>query len=197
MDEGDIDHARYGWGAEEWVHDSQIVVEETTRRNMSVSFTSGTNWSNANLPTIDPDHPAAAKELDLVSEDLPGGTSRSGALPRIDLAAEPAARHLPGQRGVIRTQTLVAVVAVRVLEETEVGAILDVDSVVELTEQVQDEALEWTAPDVRHLAAVRVLDARHRPDRLPVRLDQLHRQLRRPGRRPGRHRLLGLGGAHT
>jgi hypothetical protein len=49
MDESDIDHARYGWGAEEWVHDSQIVVEETTKRNMSVSFTSGTNWSNANL----------------------------------------------------------------------------------------------------------------------------------------------------
>ena len=61
------------------------------------------------------------------------------------MAAEPAARHLPGQRGVIRTQTLVAVVAAHVLEETEVGAILDVDSVVELTEQVQDEALEWTA----------------------------------------------------
>ena len=54
MDEGEIDHARYGWGAEEWVHDSQVVVEETTRRGMSVSLTSGTNWSNANLPTITP-----------------------------------------------------------------------------------------------------------------------------------------------
>ena len=148
MDEGNIDHARYGWGAEEWVHDSQIVVEETTRRNMSVSFTSGTNWSNANLPSIDPDHPGAAKELDLVSEDLPAGASRSGALPRIDLQAQPAARHLPGQRGMIRTQTLVAVVAARVLRKTEVGAILDLDSVVELTDQVQDEALVWTAPDV-------------------------------------------------
>ena len=90
MDEGDIDHSRYGWGAEEWVHDSQIVVEETTKRNMSVSFTSGTNWSNANLPTIDADQPASAKELDVVSEDLPGGASRSGPLPRIDLAAAPA-----------------------------------------------------------------------------------------------------------
>src|SRR5918997_3441531 len=29
MDEEAIDHSRYGWGAEEWVHDSQIVVEET------------------------------------------------------------------------------------------------------------------------------------------------------------------------
>ena len=148
MDEGDIDHARYGWGAEEWVHDSQIVVEETTKRNMSVSFTSGTNWSNANLPTIDPDHPAAAKELDVVSEDVSAGASRRGALSRIDLAAEPAAEHhLPGQRGAIREQVFVAVVAARVLEETEVGAVLDVDSVVDLTSQVVDEALDWTAPD--------------------------------------------------
>ena len=44
MDEGNIDHSRYGWGAEEWVHDSQIVVEETTKHNMSFSFTSGPNW---------------------------------------------------------------------------------------------------------------------------------------------------------
>ena len=80
MDEAGIDHARYGWGAEEWVHDSQIVVEETTRRGMSVSFTSGTNWSNANLPTIDADHPAAAKELDVVDRG-PAPPARRAAAP--------------------------------------------------------------------------------------------------------------------
>jgi hypothetical protein len=147
MDEEAIDHSRYGWGAEEWVHDSQIVVEETTRRNMSVSFTSGTNWSNANLPSIDADHPAAAKELDVVSEELLAGTSRTGNLPRVDLTAETATHGLPGQRGEIREQHFVAAVAARVVAETEVGAILDVESVVDLTSQVQDEALDWTAPD--------------------------------------------------
>jgi alpha-L-rhamnosidase len=147
MDEGNIDHARYGWGAEEWVHDSQIVVEETTRRSMSVSFTSGTGWSNANLPTIDPDHPAASKELDVVSEDLAAGGSRLGPLPRLDLEAEPA-ELLPGQqRGPVRGQVLVAVVAARVLEDKPEGVVLDVDSVVDLTAQVRDEALNWTAPD--------------------------------------------------
>jgi hypothetical protein len=147
MDEGNIDHSRYGWGSEEWVHDSQIVVEETTKRDMSVSFTSGTNWSNANLPTIDADHPAAAQELDVVSEDLPGGSSRGGALPRIDLDAAPTSHTLPGERGKVTLQVLVAVVAARVLEETEGGAVLDVDAVVDLTGEVHDEALEWTAPD--------------------------------------------------
>jgi hypothetical protein len=115
---------------------------------MSVSFTSGTNWSNANLPTIDADHPAAAKELDVVREDLSAGASRSGALPRIDLAAEPANRHhLPGVRGEIREQVLVAVVAARVLEETGTAAVLDAASVLDLTGQVADESLAWTAPD--------------------------------------------------
>src|SRR4051812_27184239 len=116
MDEEAIDHARYGWGSEEWVNDSQIVAEETTRLDMSVSFTSGTNWSNANVPTIDPDHTAAAKELDVVSEDLVGGTSRTGALLRIDLAARPTESPLPGERAEIHQQVLVAVVAARIIE---------------------------------------------------------------------------------
>ncbi|WP_431277950.1 glycosyl hydrolase [Leifsonia poae] len=147
MDEGDIDHARYGWGAEEWVHDSQIVVDETTKRGMSVSFTSGTNWSNANLPTIDPDHPAASQELDVVSEELTGGSSRTGALPRIDFGAPIAAAILPGHRGEIHDQHFVAAVAVRVVEPTATGAILDVDSVIDLTDRVSGENLDWTAPD--------------------------------------------------
>jgi hypothetical protein len=151
MDEGAIDHTRYGWGSEEWVHDSQIVVEETTARGMSVSFTSGTNWSNANLPTIDADHPAAAQELDVVHEDLPGGSSRTGALRRIDLDAPIAETTLPGERGAVHVQTLVAVLATRVVSTaagTAAGpTVLDAGSVVDLTGTVVDEALDWTAPD--------------------------------------------------
>jgi hypothetical protein len=147
MDENAIDHARYGWGSEEWVHDSQIVVEETTKRNMSVSFTSGTNWSNANLPTIDADHAAAAQELDVVVEDLSGGATRTGALPRIDLGATATGHVLPGQRGEVTVQTFFAVVAARVVEQATTGAVLDVGSVLDLTDRVVDETLDWTAPD--------------------------------------------------
>ncbi|BDZ50837.1 hypothetical protein GCM10025867_30780 [Frondihabitans sucicola] len=147
MDEDEIDHSRYGWGSEEWVHDSQLVVEETTARKMSVSFTSGTNWSNANLPTIDADHPAAARELDVVTEDLEAGSSRTGPLPKIDLGASTAETALPGHRGVIRNQDLVAVVAVRRSGVTgDAASVLDVDSVLDLTDLVRDEALDWTAP---------------------------------------------------
>ena len=147
MDEENIDHARYGWGSEEWVHDSQVVVEETTRRHMAVSFTSGTNWSNANLPTIDPDHPAAAKELDVAIEHLAAGASRDGALTRVDPNARPETSMIPGERGLIQGLTFVAVVAARVVEETATGAILDAESVIDLTDQVRGESLNWTAPE--------------------------------------------------
>jgi alpha-L-rhamnosidase len=146
MDEAAIDHSRYGWGAEEWVHDSQIVVEETTKRKMSVSFTSGTNWSNANLPTIDPEHPAAAKELNVTIEHLAGGTARSGALPRVDLTTAQVESVVPGHRGEVREQSLVAVIAARVIGTTESGAVLDVESVADLTARATEESLDWTAP---------------------------------------------------
>ena len=148
MDEGTIDHTRYGWGAEEWVHDSHVVVEETTRRGMSVSFTSGTNWSNANLPTITPGDRAAAQELDVAVEHLAGGASRSGPLPRIDLDGPVAETTLPGHRGTITAQHLVAVIAVRVATDDGGGApVLDVASVLDLTGEVSQESLEWTAPE--------------------------------------------------
>ena len=146
MDEGDIDHSRYGWGAEEWVHDSQIVVEETTKRNMSVSFTSGTNWSNANLPTIDPDHPAAAKELDVVSEDL---RRRRVAQRR------PAADRSGGRAGELsRFPGTAARSASRCWSpwsppacsrRPTTGAVLDVDSVVDLTD-AGATTRRWTGP---------------------------------------------------
>lgn len=148
MDEGMIDHARYGWGSEEWTHDSEVVVTETTARNMAVSFTSGTNWSNANLPTITPDEPAAAQELDVVVEDFSAGATRSGPLTRIDLDAPlPEGHMLPGHRGAITVQHLIAVVAAKVLDADSVPPVLDVDSVIDLTGLVVAESLDWQAPE--------------------------------------------------
>lgn len=147
MDEKAIDHARYGWGSEEWVHDSQVVVDETTRMGMSVSFTSGTNWSNANLPTIDPDHPAAAQELDVVTEDLPGGARRSGSIARIDLAALSSSPLGLTEHAPVHRQTMVAVVAAPVLSGGASGATLDASRVVDLTATVHDDTLDWSAPE--------------------------------------------------
>ncbi|PHP53555.1 glycosyl hydrolase [Actinomyces ruminis] len=109
MPEENIDESRYGWGSEEWTHDSHTVVAETTARGMSFSFTSGTNWSNANLPTITPDDPAAAQELNVEYEAV--SRRRSGPLPRVDLGADRGESAVPGDRVSPKQQHLVAVVA--------------------------------------------------------------------------------------
>lgn len=140
MDEAGVDHERYGWGSEEWTHDSEVVVREVTERGLAVSFTSGTNWANANLPTITPAHPAASKELNVAVEDLAAGTTRTGPLPRASFVDGPHAGETPDD------QTLVAVVAVRI---SAVGADLPLQAstLIDLTAEARDDAMRWTAPD--------------------------------------------------
>ena len=136
MDEPGADSEKYGWGSEEWVHDSHVVMRECTDRKMGASMTSGTNWSNANLITITPDDRAAAKELDFTSELLLPGTTRTGKLKKCTLSQEHVAK-----------QELVAVLAMK-RNGTDRGKIsLEKDSAILLTEAVTDGCLEWTAPD--------------------------------------------------
>lgn len=167
MPEESIDESRYGWGSEEWAHDSRTIVSETTARGMSFSFTSGTNWSNANLPTITPDDDAAAQELDVVYEDVSG--SRDGALPRTELDAAYNGPDLIFERVPGKTQRFVAVVAAAVVEGGTGGEVtdegragdgpdgaapvIDVASLTDLTGLVtgegEERALTWSAPDER------------------------------------------------
>ncbi|EEH67100.1 hypothetical protein HMPREF0058_0091 [Actinomyces urogenitalis DSM 15434] len=151
MPEDGIDESRYGWGSEEWTHDSVTVARETTERSMSFSFTSGTNWSNANLPTITPDDDAAAQELGLVYEDVTG--TRRGPLPTADLSAsydgpDTSFERIPGTR-----QRFVAVVAAVVTTPEDGPARIDVSTLTNLTDLVtgsgQERELTWSAPDSR------------------------------------------------
>ncbi|MCM1135448.1 MAG: hypothetical protein NC400_07710 [Clostridium sp.] len=136
MEEPGADSKLYGWGSEEWVHDSHTVVEETTKRKMGVSMTSGTNWSNANLITITPDDKAAAKELDYAVETLKAGETKDGEIIESTLT-------MPG----VTKQELEAVVAIRICGEEDGKTYLDKDSAAVLTDKVQDGKLVWTAPE--------------------------------------------------
>ncbi|MDR0761255.1 MAG: hypothetical protein LBF74_14285 [Treponema sp.] len=135
MDEHGIDHGKYGWGSEEWTHDTHTVIRETTARGMGASFTSGTNWSNANLITIKPDDRAAAKELDFTAESLKDRESRSGPLQKASL-------KMPN----VNVQELVAVVAAKKTGAANGRVFLDKDSVQLLTGKVRGETLDWAAP---------------------------------------------------
>jgi hypothetical protein len=135
MDEAGVEHSRYGWGSEEWVHDSRIVMGEAARRRLGVSVTSGTNWATANLINILPDDKSAAKELNFTKETIAAGQSRHGPLHKVVLP-------MPG----VHEQILIAVVAGKRLSRTRMGAVLDKDSMIVLTGQVKDGCLDWTAP---------------------------------------------------
>lgn len=137
MDDLGADDSLYGWGSEEWVHDSQLLFEETTKRGMGVSTTCGTNWSNCNLTSITPDDKAAAKELDYEIELLKAGESRNGKIPKCTL-------KMPG----VTKQENLAVVAIKDLGVKEDGKhYLDRDSAIILTDQVKEERLEFQAPN--------------------------------------------------
>lgn len=76
--------ALYSWGSEEWAHDTELIIRETTKYGMGFSMTSGTHWSNANLPEEDlvPDDDGAGKSLGYTIQTLSEGESFSGALNR-------------------------------------------------------------------------------------------------------------------
>ena len=97
-----IDVSRYGWGSEEFVHYTHLILEQTTLRGMGASMTSGTNWSNANLNNITPDDKAAAKELAFVAEEVPAGGRYSRQIPRPKIT-----------QANVHEQTLIAVVAMK------------------------------------------------------------------------------------
>ena len=151
MPEDGIDDSLYGWGSEEWTHDSVTVARETSARGMSFSFTSGANWSNANLPTITPDDDAAAQELGLVYEDVTG--SRQGLLPTADLDRDYGGPDMIFERVPGKRQRFVAVVAAVVTTPPDGPQRLDVSTLTDLTDQVtgsgQERELAWTAPDER------------------------------------------------
>ena len=111
-----------------------MIIDETTKRSMGVSMTSGTNWSNANLITITPDDRAAAKELDYAVETVCAGHTRSGLILKSIL-------RVPG----VTVQELVAVTAARI-DRKSGDDCLDQNSVQVLTSLVKDGCLEWTAP---------------------------------------------------
>lgn len=94
----------YSWGSEEWAHDTELVIREATKYGMGFSMTSGTHWSNANLPESElvPDDDGAGKSLAYMIQTVSDGETFDGVLQR----------SVKSGYGVIR-QDLVAVVAMK------------------------------------------------------------------------------------
>lgn len=110
----------YGWGSEEWIHDSQLIIQECHRLGMNVSMTSGTHWTTANLTVINPDMQEASQELGYTVTEPFTGTLK-GELKLCDLPEN------------VTKQRLVSVVAAEVADVGEKTTKLDADSMTVLS----------------------------------------------------------------
>lgn len=126
-----LDDETYGWGSDEWIHDTQLIVSECQKLGMSVSMTSGTHFSSANLTVITPDDQQASQELGYTMVEVKGtgdgtATAYQGELPSCVLPED------------VTEQKLVSVVAAKVSDWGNEGQIpvLDQDSLEVLTDLV-------------------------------------------------------------
>lgn len=158
-----LDNETYAWGSPEWIHDTKVIIEECNRLGMSVSMTSGTHWSTANLVSITPDEEAASQELGYTvlsvtgsadesgtndSESTGGKTTYDGYLPYCKLPAN------------VTKQTLVKVIAAKVTErgsapeeKNVVPSKIDISSLKDVTDMASDDngdgiyGIHFTAED--------------------------------------------------
>ncbi|WP_052337200.1 glycosyl hydrolase [Nocardioides alkalitolerans] len=133
----DIDLATQGWGTRSWVNGVKAALRESAKRGVRVDITVGPSWPAA-VPTVTPDDEGACTELAHGRADVASGATYDALLPEPLIApVEQATRR-----------TLVGVQAARVVTPgtDRLEAVLDQASLVELTDQVVDGRLTWTAP---------------------------------------------------
>lgn len=134
----------YGWGSEEWKHDTELIIEAATENGLGFSLTSGTNWGTANLPdtyiydgeAITPDHPATAKQLSYQTVQVKAGEHYTGELKQHDWTGEKITR-----------QQLESVVAVGMIDAQTLDY-EDAHVITDSCEETQDGVkIDWTAPE--------------------------------------------------
>lgn len=151
----------YGWGSQEWTHDSRLVMEEAIKRDLGFSLTSGTHWATANLPDtwswqgepFNLDNKASSQELNYSTVLVGSGETYNAALPKPVLPTQAAAATKLTYQGVVAAKVTTPRAASGqdngFREGTGTGT-LDFDSLVDVSDKVvktgDDYTLNWTAP---------------------------------------------------
>lgn len=81
LNDSNVDATKYGYGSEQWNHDFHLVLNTALDLGMTLGLTSGTNWSTANIPGLDPDSQEANQCIFETDEILEPGQSRTGEIP--------------------------------------------------------------------------------------------------------------------
>lgn len=129
--------AEFGWGSATLNQRMQEALDAGERLGLTIDWTVSGSWP-LNVPGVGPNDAAAAKELVQGRAVVPGGQAFSGAVP------EPT--DAPGSG--VTQKTLIAVQAARCATDcTGASVALAPGSLVDLTDRVSGNTLDWTAPD--------------------------------------------------
>ncbi len=144
------DDATYAYGSPMWAHKWKMMMSKLLDLGMTVSLTSGTNWSTSNVPGLDPDSQQAMQCINVGSKTVKAGETLS-VLPT------PSKHREKGQ--------FVGVYAHKIVNETVQsvtswgqttyftaydvadGTEIDLTDLVTEGENVWTQNLNWTAPD--------------------------------------------------
>lgn len=132
-----LDTAHHGWGSPSWLAGVEAALDQADLRGLTVDITIGPAWPAA-VPTVTPDSAGALHELAHGFTAVAAGATYAGPVPA---AAAPSDG--------VTVQKLIAVQALRLDPangSTKVTGLAG-DSLVDLTDTVEDGQLTWTAPD--------------------------------------------------
>lgn len=134
-----LDPKGHGWGTEKWVKAVEAALTRAKERGVVVDITIGPAWPAA-VPTVSPQSDAAMKELAHGMATVKAGETFRGDVPR------PVVKPAKG----VKKQTLHAVQVARLDEQDEVDDPphkLRASSVEDVTKSVENQRLEWQAPN--------------------------------------------------
>lgn len=137
VDSSLLDVVHHGWGSKSWIAAVEAALEEGSRRNVSIDITLGPSWPAA-IPSITPQSDAALTELAHGSIEVAPGDDFDGAVPAA--IAKPASG--------VTEQSLLALHVAQIVEKPSRGPmVIDRESLVDITDQVTEGNVSWTAPD--------------------------------------------------
>ncbi|WP_264556877.1 glycosyl hydrolase [Halocatena marina] len=136
---------KFDWGSPAWNQGVETALQAAKARDITIDLTITPFWP-ASLPTIEPDNEAATKELAHGQTRVNGGETFSGAVPQP--ASDPSGAGQANPNPSV-TPTLVSVQAARVIDEATDGSPVELqqDSLIDLTTEIKNGELTWTAPD--------------------------------------------------
>ncbi|WP_262852822.1 glycosyl hydrolase [Mumia quercus] len=134
-DGGALDPEGHGWGTPAWTTAVKAAFRQADRDGVTLDLTAGPSWPAA-VPGVTPDDDAAIKELAHGLATVEAGQTYDGEVPAPVVAAE---EH-------VQKTTLLAVQAVRLVTPSTRESTLDASSLVDLTAEVRDGRIRWTAP---------------------------------------------------